>query len=150
MALPSVVTSLSYLSRVSRTGKRTSQDTFDHDKGQNAGCSCNLVRKSLQKLGENCPMSGPRKTSGILSRLWLSWFLGLHKTKFRDFGFFLVGCCCGLCISNMFIAKANAKKKIWGNKFAFCANENKKKKNPMMFICNRFRVDGNFFFQTND
>ena len=70
-----------------------------------------------------------------------------NKYKFQDLGFlsvelqkrkrnkisgilFLfasVACCCGLCVPNMTIAKANAKE-IWGNLFAFPLRKRKQKK----------------------
>ena len=73
-----------------------SQDTFDHDKGQNlqfwgavswtfwsflrwifpffSRFTVQFSKEMAPKCGENCPLSGRREKCRILSRLWLSWF----------------------------------------------------------------------------
>ena len=57
-----------------------------------------------------------------------------------DLCFAGVASCCGLCVPNMIVTKANAKENL--GEFV-CLSIATAKTNLQIFICNRFRADGN-------
>ena len=52
-----------------------------------------------------------------------------------------MACCCGLCVPNMTITKANTKENQ-GEFFRLSITEAKAKQNLQIFICNHFCADG--------
>ena len=55
--------------------------------------------------------------------------------------FVSVVCCCGLCVPNMIITKANAKENL-GEFMCLSITKAKATTNPQIYICNSFRADG--------
>ena len=56
--------------------------------------------------------------------------------------FVSVVCCCGLCMPNMIVTKANAKENL-GKFICLSSTKAQAKQNLQIFICNRSCVDGN-------
>ena len=64
------------------------------------------------------------------------------ESEIKSLGFdFCVVCCCGLCLPNMIITKANAKENP-EKSICLSITKVKAKINPQIFICNCFCVDG--------
>ena len=104
-----------------------------------------VPRKSLAKSSKFYTTKIPDKFCKVArprySRCWIT------KAKVEKlFGILLsfvsVACCCGLCMPNMFIAKAHADENL-GLFIFLSTTKAKARKSPQIFICNCFRVDGN-------
>ena len=57
-----------------------------------------------------------------------------------------MACCCGLCVPNMTITKANAKENL-GELICLSIAKAKAKYNLQIFICNYFRADGTIWLK---
>ena len=98
-------------------------------------------RGGFARVGSGGPVPNkPLANPGF--RIFVSVELWRKKLSGISIYFVSVVCCCGLCVPNMIITKANAKQIFWGNVFAFpSSHTNPNAKSVFeIFACSRFRA----------